>query len=71
MITTTACRASVSAVIPPGTVGSHGPLNNPGNLIVGRTVPNNGSFGGYLEDVRIYNVALTDDQIAIIAAGGP
>jgi hypothetical protein len=51
-------------------IGSHGPLNNPGHLIVGRTVPNNGAFGGFLEDVRIYNVALTDDQIAMIAAGG-
>ena len=51
-------------------VGAHGPLANPGNLIVGRTVPNNGAFGGFLEDVRIYNVALTDDQIATIAAGG-
>jgi hypothetical protein len=51
-------------------VGSHGPLANPGQLIVGRTVPNSGAFGGFLEDVRIYNVALTDDQIAAIAAGG-
>jgi hypothetical protein len=50
--------------------GFTGALNNPGNLIVGRTVPNNGAFGGFLEDVRIYNVALTDDQIALIASGG-
>jgi hypothetical protein len=48
----------------------HGPLNNPGNLIVGRTVPNNGAFGGFLEDVRIYNVPLSDADIATIAAGG-
>src|SRR5262249_14930592 len=41
------------------------------NLLIGRTVANNGAFSGSLSDVRVYNVALTDDDIAAIAASPP
>jgi hypothetical protein len=45
--------------------------NAPTNLLIGRTVSNNGAFNGSLSDVRVYNTALTDDQIAAIAASPP
>jgi hypothetical protein len=40
-------------------------------LLVGRQVFNQGAFVGSLSDVRIYNVMLTDAQVAAIAASPP
>jgi Concanavalin A-like lectin/glucanases superfamily len=45
--------------------------NVPKVLLIGRTVSNNGAYSGALSDVRIYNTALTDDQVAAIAASPP
>jgi hypothetical protein len=45
--------------------------NVPVNLLIGRTVANNGAYSGSLSDVRVYNVALSDDDIAAIAASPP
>ncbi len=45
---------------------NHGPLHNGGNVIVGRTVGNNGALGGFLDDARIYGTALSDGDIAAI-----
>jgi hypothetical protein len=39
-------------------------------LIIGRTVPNSGAFSGLLEYPRVFNVALTDSQIAAAAKDG-
>jgi hypothetical protein len=45
--------------------------NVPAILLIGRTVANNGAFSGSLSDVRVYNAALSDDDIAAIAASPP
>ena len=45
--------------------------NAPTVLLIGRTVSNNGAFNGSLSDVRVYNTALTDDDVAAIAATPP
>jgi Concanavalin A-like lectin/glucanases superfamily len=41
------------------------------NLLIGRTVSNSGAFSGMLSDVRVYNVAVADADIATIAASPP
>jgi hypothetical protein len=41
------------------------------NLLIGRTVANNGAFNGSLADVRVYPIAVGDDDIAAIAASPP
>ena len=51
--------------------GDGGVPNVPVNLLIGRNVGNNGAFAGSLSDVRVYNVALSDDEIAAIAASPP
>jgi len=50
---------------------SGGVPNVPVNLLIGRTVANNGAFSGALSDVRVYNTALGDDDIASIASLPP
>jgi Concanavalin A-like lectin/glucanases superfamily len=50
---------------------SGGVPNAPVNLLIGRTVANNGAFSGSLSDVRVYNTALDDSAIAAIAASPP
>jgi len=45
--------------------------NVPTVLLIGRTVSNNGAFSGSLSDVRVYSTALSDDDIAAIAAVQP
>ena len=50
---------------------SGGVPNVPVNLLIGRTVANNGAFSGSLSDVRVYNTALSDDDIASIASLPP
>jgi hypothetical protein len=50
---------------------SGGVPNVPVNLLIGRTVANNGAFSGSLSDVRVYNTALGDDDIASIASLPP
>jgi hypothetical protein len=45
--------------------------NVPVNLLIGRTVANNGAFAGSLSDVRVYNMSLDDSVIAAIAASPP
>jgi hypothetical protein len=46
-------------------------MNAPTNLLIGRTVANNGAFSGSLSDVRVYSTALDDSVIAVIAASPP
>jgi hypothetical protein len=41
------------------------------NLLIGRTVANNGAYSGSLSDVRVYNTGLSDEEIAAIAASPP
>lgn len=41
------------------------------NLLIGRTVANNGAFGGALSDVRVYPTALAASDIQNIAASPP
>ena len=48
--------------------GGAGPYGQVQTLIIGRTVPNSGAFSGLLEYPRVFNVALTDAQIAAAAA---
>ena len=50
---------------------SGGVPNVPVNLLIGRTVANNGAFSGSLSDVRVYPTALADSDIAAIAAVQP
>jgi hypothetical protein len=50
---------------------SGGVPNVPVNLLIGRTVANNGAFAGSLSDVRVYSMALADSDIAAIAASPP
>jgi Concanavalin A-like lectin/glucanases superfamily len=51
--------------------GANPPNNAPVNLLIGRTVANNGAFSGSLSDVRVYNTALSQSDIAAIAASPP
>jgi hypothetical protein len=51
--------------------GANPPNNAPALLLIGRQVANNGAYSGSLSDVRVYNTALTDGQIASIAATPP
>ena len=51
--------------------GGHDPYSQNQEVLIGRTVPNNGAFGGALSDVRIYSTALDDGTIAAIAASPP
>jgi hypothetical protein len=52
--------------------GGHAPYGETQELLVGRTAPGYyGAFGGSLSDVRVYGVALSDDDIATIAANPP
>jgi hypothetical protein len=51
--------------------GANPPNNAPSNLLIGRQVANQGSFSGSLSDVRVYNTALSDSDIAAIAASPP
>ena len=51
--------------------GNHAPYAQNQELLVGRTIPNNGAFGGALSDVRIYNGALSDDAVNAIAMSPP
>jgi hypothetical protein len=51
--------------------GNHGPYAQNQELLIGRTIPNNGAFGGALSDVRIYNEALSDDAVNTIAMSPP
>jgi hypothetical protein len=40
-------------------------------LLIGRALPGDGAFGGSLDDVRVYGLALRNDQIAAIANDQP
>jgi hypothetical protein len=55
-------------------VSSAGPNEQPYGqiqpLLIGRTVPNSGAFSGLIEYPRVFNVALTDSQIAAAAKDG-
>jgi hypothetical protein len=48
--------------------GGHGSYSGTNELFVGRTFGNSGAFSGAIDDARLFQVALRDDQIAAIAA---
>lgn len=50
---------------------NHGAFGSTRILLVGRTSYNSGAFCGSIADARVYNVALTDADIAAIAATPP
>jgi hypothetical protein len=50
------------------TAGNAQPYGQDQSFLIGRTVPNSGAYAGLLEYPRIFNVALTDAQIAAAAA---
>jgi hypothetical protein len=51
--------------------GNHTPYGQNQELLIGRTIPNNGAYGGALSDVRVYNQALSDDAVNAIAMSPP
>ncbi len=51
--------------------GGHRPYAKTRTQLIGRTVANNGAFGGSLSDVRIYNEFLTDAAIIALAGSPP
>jgi hypothetical protein len=51
--------------------GGHGPYGNSPELLIGRTVGNNGAFSGAIDDARLFQQALRNDQIAAIASDNP
>jgi hypothetical protein len=50
-----------------GTRSGANPYGQKQGLIIGRTIPNNGAFAGLIEYPRVFNIALTDSQIAAAA----
>jgi len=51
--------------------GGHSPYGGFNELFVGRTFGNSGAFSGAIDDARLFQVALRNDQIAAIAADLP
>ena len=65
---------STATIYVNGIQTAQGPVSplyaNGGNLIIGGTSLNNYNFNGYIDDVRIYNRALSSNEILQINNGG-
>jgi hypothetical protein len=48
--------------------GGHGPYGGTNELFIGITYGNGGAYSGAIDDARLFQVALRNDQIAAIAA---